>query len=73
MALSSRVGSISERKEIFGHLIAEPGKDGMSVPEAFKHYQTCADMLREVIKEEGTLREQVLIDDIWKWEDEWLS
>lgn len=63
--------AVSERREIFRHLIVQAGEKGVTVPEALKHYRICADMLREVIEEEGTLRAQELVDDIWEWQDEW--
>jgi hypothetical protein len=63
--------SISSHKEIFKHMIVEFDKeDKASVEKAFAHYKTCADMLRDLIKKEGTLREGPIIEDIWDWKQE---
>lgn len=60
--------SISMHKEIFTHMIVEFTKDDeTSIENAFKHYQICADMLRELIEREGTLRKGPIIEDIWDW------
>ncbi|MFW9810557.1 MAG: HEAT repeat domain-containing protein [Candidatus Thorarchaeota archaeon] len=60
--------SISDHKEIFEHMIFEiDNEDESSIKDAFDHYQKCAQMLRQLIKTEGSLRKEPIIDDIWTW------
>ncbi|MFW9805308.1 MAG: hypothetical protein ACFFFK_01105 [Candidatus Thorarchaeota archaeon] len=63
--------SISMHKEIFKHMIVEfEENDEVSMKNAFVHYKTCSDMLRELIDTEGTLRKDLIIEDIWTWKQE---
>lgn len=58
---------ISEHEEIFQHMIVEfEGEDEDSIKSAFVHYQKCADLLRDLIEEEGELRDGPVVDDIWE-------
>jgi hypothetical protein len=60
--------SISLYKEVFKHMIVEFDKDDeASIENALTHYQTCADMLRDLIMKEGSLRKGPIIEDIWDW------
>jgi hypothetical protein len=59
--------SISERREIFQHMIVEYNKEGQPTTDALNHYRISAELLQEVIESEGKLRKNELIDDIWSW------
>ena len=60
--------SISMYKDIFKHLIIEFEKDNEdSAKNAFINYQQSAEMLRDLIEKEGSLRKGPIIEDIWDW------
>ncbi len=62
--------NISLHKEIFRLMIVESNpKDKSSIEDAFRHYQKCADMIRELIKRDGKIRKGPIIEDIWEWRD----
>jgi len=59
---------ISEHKEIFQHMIVNfDVDDEPSVDNAFKHYQTSSELLRNLINTSGKLRQESIIEDIWTW------
>jgi len=58
---------ISEYKDIFKLMIAKyDPEDEASIEAAIIEYQRCADMLRELVETDGTLRRGPIITDIWK-------
>jgi HEAT repeat protein len=60
--------AISEHTSIFQLMIVEFDKeDGVSIENALKQYQKCAEMLRELVDKEGELRVGSIIEDIWTW------
>ncbi len=62
--------NISMHQEIFELMIVEFNpEDTSSVENAFRHYQKCADMIRELIERDGELRKGPIIEDIWEWRD----
>ena len=41
--------------------------DETSIKNAFANYKECADLLRELVEKNGTLRKDPIIEDIWTW------
>jgi len=58
--------TITIHKEIFKHMTVEfDKKDESSIEKAFSHYQRCAEMLKQLVEQEGILRKGPIIENIW--------
>ncbi|TFF93878.1 HEAT repeat domain-containing protein [Candidatus Thorarchaeota archaeon] len=64
--LHGMIPRIADHKEIFQHMIVEFEKeDKESIESAFAQYKRSADLLRELIRQEGRLRAGPFVEDIW--------